>query len=226
MHAAALGIVAALTVLTRHYERSLPLTCPAVASDAWRQGAAGSRSSGRGAARCWRWLQCGGCGGARSSCLQATTDRWREHPTPTRSDSRSCRRTCSGVLARSEALLLVAVLLFAVAACSSLAAGPGRCCAVSRLLALNAWLVASWMEWQYGPLRSSGVHRHPGVLAVFLAAFFAWTSEHPRLLPWVAGAATLATALSVVQMIQYWLRVWPVRDITWAQYRSLFLTFP
>jgi hypothetical protein len=43
--------------------------------------------------------------------------------------------------------------------------------------------------------------------------------------PFVAGAATLATTLSVVQMIQYWLRVWPVRDTTWDQYRSLFLTF-
>jgi hypothetical protein len=95
------------------------------------------------------------------------------------------------------------------------------------VLALNAWLIASWMEWQYG---ASYGHRAfidtLGVLALFLAAFFAWTSKHPRLVPYIAGATTLATALSVVQMIQYWLRVWPVRDTTWDQYRSLFLRFP
>ena len=42
----------------------------------------------------------------------------------------------------------------------------------------------------------------------------------------LAGVAVaLATALSIVQMLQYWMHVWPTRDITWDQYRSLFLTF-
>jgi membrane-bound metal-dependent hydrolase YbcI (DUF457 family) len=94
-------------------------------------------------------------------------------------------------------------------------------------LVLNAWLIASWMEWQYG---ASYGHRafvdSLGVMALFLAAFFDWASERPRVAPVVAGVTVVATALSIVQMIQYWLRVWPVRDITWAQYRSLFLTFP
>jgi hypothetical protein len=94
------------------------------------------------------------------------------------------------------------------------------------VLSLNAWLIASWIEWQYG---ASFGHRafidSLGVLALFLAAWFAWTSEHPRLVPVVAGLTTMLTALSVIQMIQYWHRIWPVRDITWDQYRSLFLTF-
>jgi hypothetical protein len=94
------------------------------------------------------------------------------------------------------------------------------------VLVLNAWVIASWSEWQYG---ASFGHRAFidgfGLLALFLAAFFAWVSDRPRRIPFVAGLATLAVALSVVQMIQYWLRIWPVRDITWDQYRSLFLTF-
>jgi hypothetical protein len=94
------------------------------------------------------------------------------------------------------------------------------------VLVLNTWLIASWKEWQYG---ASYGHRafidSLGLMAVFLASFFAWAGERPRLVPFVAGTATAATALSVAQMIQYWLGVWPVRDTTWEQYRSLFLTF-
>jgi hypothetical protein len=58
-----------------------------------------------------------------------------------------------------------------------------------------------------------------------MAAFFAWAAERRRVLPVVAAVTALAISLSVVQMAQYWLRVWPTRDITWAQYRALFLTF-
>ena len=98
--------------------------------------------------------------------------------------------------------------------------------AIFVVLALNAWLIASWMEWQYG---ASFGHRAfidtLGLLAIYLAACFGWVGERPRLIPYVASVTVLATALSVVQMIQYWIRIWPVRDITWAQYRSLFLTF-
>jgi hypothetical protein len=119
------------------------------------------------------------------------------------------------------------VLLFAVAGMFVARGWARQVLASSALvLALNAWLIASWTEWQYG---AGYGHRafidSLGVLAVFLAAFFAWTADRPRLVPYVAGAAALATALSIVQMIQYWLRVWPVRDTTWQQYRSLFLTF-
>jgi hypothetical protein len=94
------------------------------------------------------------------------------------------------------------------------------------VLIVNAWVIASWTEWQYG---ASYGHRafvdSLGLMAVFLAAFFAWTKEHPRLVPGVCIATALAVTLSVIQMLQYWHRVWPVRDITWDQYRSLFLRF-
>src|SRR4029077_2828299 len=84
------------------------------------------------------------------------------------------------------------------------------------VLALNAWVIASWMEWQYG---ASFGHRafidSFGLMAVFMAAFFDWTKDHPRLIPVVSIAVTVAVLLSAVQMLQYWNRVWPVRDITW-----------
>ena len=38
-------------------------------------------------------------------------------------------------------------------------------------------------------------------------------------------AASIAVALSVAQMIQYWLRVIPFSDTSWALYTSVFLKF-
>jgi hypothetical protein len=35
----------------------------------------------------------------------------------------------------------------------------------------------------------------------------------------------MAVALSVVQMIQYWMGIIPYSDVTWGQYRTLFLRF-
>jgi hypothetical protein len=94
------------------------------------------------------------------------------------------------------------------------------------VLVINGWVIASWSEWQYG---ASFGHRafidSLGLFAIFMAAFFAWAAERRRVLPVVAAVTALAISLSVVQMAQYWLRVWPTRDITWAQYRALFLTF-
>jgi hypothetical protein len=77
------------------------------------------------------------------------------------------------------------VLLFAVAGMLT-ARGWAREArpAVMIVLALNAWLIASWTEWQYG---ASYGHRafidSLGLMAIFLAAFFAWVSDRPRLVP-------------------------------------------
>jgi hypothetical protein len=99
--------------------------------------------------------------------------------------------------------------------------------AVAAFLAANAWVIASWSEWQYG---ASFGHRafidSLGLAAIFLASFFSWAGRRGRAtLTATAAAATVAIALSTVQMIQYWHGVWPTRDITWAQYRALFLTW-
>ena len=41
----------------------------------------------------------------------------------------------------------------------------------------------------------------------------------------VAAVTTIFVALSIAQMVQYWLRVLPIADTTWTQYRDLFLRF-
>jgi membrane-bound metal-dependent hydrolase YbcI (DUF457 family) len=94
-------------------------------------------------------------------------------------------------------------------------------------LALDTYLIASWQDWQFG---ASYGHRGFtdtfGLLAVFLAAFFAWTAQQPGRIRVVAAGTTIAVALSIVQMLQYWRGIVPIANTTWAQYRELFLQFP
>jgi hypothetical protein len=91
---------------------------------------------------------------------------------------------------------------------------------------LNTYLIASWFDWQFG---GSFGHRaftdSLAIAAVFLAAFYNWTSTRPRVVPVVATVATICVALSIAQMLQYWLRILPIGDTTWNQYRDLFLRF-
>ena len=97
-------------------------------------------------------------------------------------------RTCSGrSLSTQRGLFFWSpVLLFAVAGMFVARGWARQVLAPTAVvvLGLNAWLIASWTEWQFG---ASYGHRafidSLGVLALFLAAFFAWTREHPRLLP-------------------------------------------
>ena len=94
------------------------------------------------------------------------------------------------------------------------------------IFAANTWLIASWFDWQFG---GSFGHRAftdgLPLAALFLAAFFEWVAGRPRLVPVVTAATTVLVALSVAQMIQYWLRILPISDTTWDQYRTLFLRF-
>jgi hypothetical protein len=41
----------------------------------------------------------------------------------------------------------------------------------------------------------------------------------------IAVAATAAVLLSTAEMLQYWMRILPMIDTTWTQYRALFLRF-
>jgi hypothetical protein len=102
----------------------------------------------------------------------------------------------------------------------------GRRPALLVVLLINGWMIASWSDWEYG---ASFGHRafvdSFALMAILLASFFEWVSSRPRLAGAVAVYASLATLLTVAQMIQYWMLIWPPRDITWERYRSLFLTF-
>jgi hypothetical protein len=93
------------------------------------------------------------------------------------------------------------------------------------VLLVQVYMVASWFDWQFGG--SYGHRAFTDVLPVFaigLAALFARVRRTRWRLA-VSVAATLAVALSIVQMIQYWLRIIPFSGTTWETYRSIFLRF-
>jgi hypothetical protein len=94
------------------------------------------------------------------------------------------------------------------------------------VFALQAWLIASWVEWQFG---SSYGHRGFtdgfALAAPFIASTFAWAASHRKAVPLFAAATAAAVVLSVAQMIQYWIGVLPEANTTWAQYQDLFLRF-
>lgn len=96
------------------------------------------------------------------------------------------------------------------------------------LFAVDTYLIASWGDWQFG-----GSYGHRaftdglGLAAPFLGSSFEWAAARERA-PRAVGmavAATCAVLLSIAQMIQYWLRIIPFGNTTWAQYRDVFLRF-
>ena len=93
-------------------------------------------------------------------------------------------------------------------------------------MALHTYLIASWWDWQFGgSYGHRGFTDSFGLLAIFLASFFAWVAERPRLAPIVEAVTGAAVFLSVAQMIQYWRGIMPISNLTWEQYRSLFMRF-
>jgi hypothetical protein len=91
-------------------------------------------------------------------------------------------------------------------------------------LLLNTYLVASWWDWQFG-----GSFGHRGftdslpVFAIGLAGLYTWSARRTTTAAAVACIASVAVALSVFQMLQYWSGVLPFSDTTWDQYRAMFL---
>jgi hypothetical protein len=98
--------------------------------------------------------------------------------------------------------------------------------ATAVVMTLNTYLIASWWDWQFG-----ASYGHRGfvdvlpLLAFGLAAFFEWSAANLVRRTTVTVVATAAVALSVFQMLQYWNGVLPMSDLTWDQYRAIFLRF-
>ena len=94
------------------------------------------------------------------------------------------------------------------------------------VLATHAYLIASWFDWQFG-----GSYGHRGfvdalpVFALGLAAFFVAVAHRPLFRTAIAAVCTVAAALSLFQMLQYWYGILPFMDLTWPEYRRLFLTW-
>jgi hypothetical protein len=87
------------------------------------------------------------------------------------------------------------------------------------------FIIASWNDWQLGgSFGSRGFTDFMPIFAIALAAFFQWSSGRTWT-PAVALAGSAALALSIAQMIQYWLRIIPIADTSWELYKSVFLKF-
>ena len=102
----------------------------------------------------------------------------------------------------------------------------GLVAAALAILVVHTYLLASWYIWDLGV--GYGHRAYVDTLplfAIFLAVFFAWTAGH-RALVWPIRVLTSGlVALSVIQMLQYWVAVMPGQQTTWDQYRSVFLHF-
>jgi hypothetical protein len=96
--------------------------------------------------------------------------------------------------------------------------------AAATILGFHVYLIASWVEWQFG---ASYGHRgfvdmYP-VFAIGLASFYAKLASRSVLRHVMASLIVVLCALSIFQMLQYWHGVLPMVDITWTRYKSVFL---
>src|SRR4051794_5934034 len=96
--------------------------------------------------------------------------------------------------------------------------------AILAVFAIDVYLIASWFDWQFG---ASYGHRgfvdlYP-LLAPGLAAAFAQLPARRPARQFAVAIVVALCALSVFQMLQYWHGVMPMSDVTWRQYKGLFL---
>jgi hypothetical protein len=93
------------------------------------------------------------------------------------------------------------------------------------ILPINVYLVASWFDWQFGA--SFGHRAFTDLLPFFaigMAACFDRIRQTRLVMP-VTVLASAAVALSLAQMVQYWIGVLPMSDTTWKMYTAVFLKF-
>jgi hypothetical protein len=94
------------------------------------------------------------------------------------------------------------------------------------IFGMQAYLAASWWDWQFG---ASYGHRAFtdgfALAALLLAACFQWAARRVHVRRAVTTVAAVCVALSVVQMVQYWTRSIPEANTSWQQYRESFLRF-
>ena len=92
------------------------------------------------------------------------------------------------------------------------------------VMAADIYLIASWWDWQFGA--SYGHRGFIDTLPLFalgLAALFDWSTRKPRRVLGIGVIVTASVFLSVFQMFQYWNGIMPMADLTWDQYRTVFL---
>ena len=90
------------------------------------------------------------------------------------------------------------------------------------MLAASFWLMASWSQWSYGGSfgQRAFVDSLP-LLAIGIAALFAWARAGPAFLP-VSVVAVVMTALALHGMLAYWRGQIPFDGTTWRIYLDSF----
>jgi hypothetical protein len=102
---------------------------------------------------------------------------------------------------------------------------PALAIAAPVVLVVNFWLMASWSEWWYGgSLGQRAFVESLPVLAIGIAALFAWARAGPALLP-VSIAAVVTTGLALHAMIAYWRGHIPFDGTTWETYSHSFRSY-
>ena len=226
----AIGAVAALNALVRHTNVIFALVLPLSGIVHWRD------LSGRALALRDGWPQLALAALAGASSWRLSSQAHADHRrvvrqracdprdgvhVPVAAPDRRLFRTQKGLFFCSSILLLILPGVFFAKGQASAFVWPALV-----VFALQAWLIASWAEWQFG-----ASYGHRGftdgfaLAAPFIASTFAWAASHRKAVPLFAAATAAAVLLSVAQMIQYWIGVLPEANTTWAQYQDLFLRF-
>jgi len=97
----------------------------------------------------------------------------------------------------------------------------GLVAATAVIFVSDTYLMSAWYIWDLG-----AGYGHRGyvdllsLFALYLATFFEWASERPRLSAVIGVIATAEVALSMAQTWQYWAGVIPGEETTWEQYRA------
>ncbi len=88
---------------------------------------------------------------------------------------------------------------------------------------LHTYIVASWWHWAYGgSLGHRAYTEGSAFFALGLAGFFAML-QSARSRRVAAVICSLLLALHTMHMAQYWKRILPADDLTWEQYKAIFL---
>ena len=227
----ALGIVAALIVLTRHTNAIFLLVLPLFGVERW--GDVGRRV--RALVERRRALAGAALVGAVCVLPQLALYRFatgafivNAYDTHEMGFSFASPHLVAVLFSTQKGLFFWSPILLLSVAGAAVARGWTRALtlAAAVVFALQTYLVASWAQWQYGATFGHRAFTDGlGLAAPFMASTFERVAARRAPRYAVAIAATAAVLLSIAQMTQYWIGVLPTADTTWAQYRALFLRF-
>ena len=228
---AAVGVVAALIVLTRHTNAIFLAVLPLFGVERWRDVAPRMRSLvERRRALAVAALVGGACVLPQAALYKFATGAFivNAYETHDMGFSFASPHLAAVLFSTQKGLFFWSPILLLSVAGAALSSGWARRLTVPAAIvfALQTYLVASWAQWQYG---ASFGHRAftdaLGLAAPFLAVCFERAALRRPARYAIAIVAAAAVLLSVAQMTQYWIGVLPMADTTWAQYRALFLRF-